>query len=56
MRRIGIRQFRANITNEMTDLPFAITKNGKVIGIMISPKVPEPVLRPYPKSSQTDRK
>ena len=31
MRKIGIRELRANLSRELSDLPFDIIKNGKVI-------------------------
>lgn len=32
MREINIRQLRANLSKELENLPFAITRNGKIIG------------------------
>lgn len=31
MRRIGIRQLRNNLSEELEDLPFVVTKHGKII-------------------------
>lgn len=32
IRKVSIRQLRANLAKELNDLPFDIIKNGKVIG------------------------
>ena len=34
MREISIRELRATLCTQLKDLPFELTKNGKVIGIM----------------------
>ena len=34
MRQISIRELRSNMCTQLKDLPFEITKNGKIIGIM----------------------
>lgn len=35
MRSIGIRELRVNITSELDDLPFQITKNNKPIAVVM---------------------
>lgn len=32
MRKVSVRALRANLLKELDDLPFEITRNGKVIG------------------------
>lgn len=32
MREINIKKLRANLSKELNNLPFAITRNGKIIG------------------------
>ena len=35
VRQVGIRQLRANLSKELTDLPFEITKGGVVIARVV---------------------
>ena len=37
MRQITIDKVKSTLSKEIKDLPFGITKRGKIIGIMISP-------------------
>ena len=34
MRQIGLKDIRARLTQELLDLPFEITKNGKVVAVV----------------------
>ena len=43
MRQISIAEFRASVSKEMKELPFEVTKNGKVIAVMTAPGVEEVV-------------
>ena len=39
MRQVNIKELSKHLSVEMSDLPFAITKRGKVIGVMIAPGI-----------------
>ena len=36
MRQVNIKELNKHLSAEMDDLPFAVTKRGKVIGVMIA--------------------
>ena len=38
MRQINIKSLRANISSELDNLPFAITKKGQVIAVVCTPE------------------
>ena len=37
MRRVNIRAFRANISNEVKDLPLELTIDGKIVAVLCTP-------------------
>ena len=38
MREVGIRRFRSKISEELKELPFALTSNGLVVAIVVEPE------------------
>lgn len=41
MREVNIKQFRANVRKELTDLPFEITNRDKVIATVLTGRITE---------------
>lgn len=43
MRQVTLKNIRANLTKELKDLPFEITKNGQVVAIVSGKRLKNPV-------------
>jgi len=44
MRQINIKQLNKHLSAELKNIPFAVTKNGRVVGVMVAPDAVSPVL------------
>jgi len=45
MRKVGIKEFQANIKINLADLPFALTKRGKVVAYIVKNEESHQVLK-----------
>ena len=60
MRQVSIRDFRANMSMHLFDLPFEITKNGFVVAKVVAPGISQPdadqpwrvKIKPMPKTQK----